>query len=100
MIQWIKDLFKPTKPGEGMIPISANDIEREYIYVGDGMMEEVIRRPEERRTTPERRSDTGYVDMQHLTYVSAGGYSSPSSHSNDGGSYDSGSCDSGGGSCD
>lgn len=57
MIKWLKSLFAPTKPGEGMIPISTQDVvkskEKEWVYVGDGMMEEVIR-PKE-------------TDMQYLT---------------------------------
>lgn len=41
MIKFIKDLFSPAQPHERMIPIE----EKEYIYMGDGMMEEVIRQP-------------------------------------------------------
>lgn len=40
MIKFIKNLFSPVQPHERMIPIE----EKEYIYMGDGMMEEVIRR--------------------------------------------------------
>lgn len=48
MFAKIKEWFAPAKPGEGMIPISSADIKeveeprREWIYMGDGMMEEVI----------------------------------------------------------
>lgn len=42
MIKFIKNLFKST-PGQGMVPIQAEPVEREYVYMGDGMMEEVIR---------------------------------------------------------
>lgn len=42
MIKFIKNLFSPAKPQERMIPIKE---EKEYIYMGDGMIEEVIRQP-------------------------------------------------------
>ena len=43
MISWLKNLFK-TKPGEGVVPVNVSDVKlREYVYMGDGMMEEVVK---------------------------------------------------------
>lgn len=46
MIKWLKDLFKDfftITPGEGVVPISPMDLPtvKEYVYMGDGTMEEV-----------------------------------------------------------
>lgn len=41
MIKFIKNLFSPAQPQEQMVPIKE---EKEYIYMGDGMIEEVVRR--------------------------------------------------------
>ncbi|UIS65541.1 hypothetical protein PP425_gp026 [Enterobacter phage vB_EclM_Q7622] len=41
MIKFIKNLFSPAQPQERMVPIKE---EKEYIYMGDGMIEEVVRR--------------------------------------------------------
>lgn len=42
MINWLKNLFAPRPVPEKMSFIKE---EREYVYVGDGMMEEVIKDP-------------------------------------------------------
>lgn len=39
MIQWLKNFFKTT-PGEGVVPIT---VQKEYVYMGDGTMEEVVK---------------------------------------------------------
>lgn len=41
MIKFIKNLFSPAQPQEQMVPIKE---EKEYIYMGYGMIEEVVRR--------------------------------------------------------
>lgn len=41
MIKFIKNLFSPAQPQERMVPVKE---EKEYIYMGDGMIEEVVRR--------------------------------------------------------
>lgn len=115
MINWLKNFFT-TKPGEGMIPISSKDIkfdvekevaeinaevedkmkeqeELEWIYMGDGMMEQVKRRKEFNTQTPVS-SRSSYSSSSSNDYVSSAViYNSISS--SDSSSYDSGSCDSG-----
>lgn len=104
MIRWLKNFFK-TKPGEGVIPISGP---KEYVYVGDGMMEEVLRRPEKagnvgvgalplnskklKEHLETRR--TSHIDTTPIVVAAA-----VSSWTGDS-SSDSGSCDSSSGSCD
>lgn len=72
MINFIKNMFKTT-PGQGMVPITVEkEPEREWIYMGDGMMEEVIRAnpsinaralsAEERRTSDIPRTRHHFVD--------------------------------------
>lgn len=125
MIKFIKNLFSPAQPHERMIPIE----EKEYIYMGDGMMEEVIRRGDPapkatagssaaalskaRNQNPNRTGtaptathyDRSYTDNTHMSMVAPAAviYSTPSYTPSTGG-YDPGysSCDSGfgGGSCD
>ena len=51
MIKWLKTLFTPAQPDDRLVPLSVKDDivpmqepkEKEYVYVGDGMMEEVVR---------------------------------------------------------
>ena len=125
MIKFIKDLFSPAQPHERMIPIE----EKEYIYMGDGMMEEVIRRGDpfpkatagssaaalskSRNQNPNRTGaaptathyDRSYTDNTHMSMIAPVTvlHSTPSYTPSTGG-YDPGysSCDSGssGGSCD
>lgn len=100
MINWLKNFFK-TKPQVGMIPIT----QREYVYVGDGMMEEVTRRPEKagnvgvgalplnskklKEHLEARR--TSNIDTTPIVVAAAvSSWTGDSSYS----SYDSGSCDS------
>ncbi|BBC78071.1 Hypothetical protein KNT65_gp023 [Escherichia phage EcS1] len=119
MIKWIKSLFE--EPKAQFLDLSDNTV-REYIYVGDGMIEEVTverkavkagnvgknARPFDTQAIRNRQEQRRYdndMNLVAMTHVSTGGYSSPShsssrSCSNDGGSYDSGSSDSGSGSCD
>lgn len=118
MISWLKNLFK-TKPGEGVVPVSIPDVKlREYVYMGDGMMEEV-RRPEKagnvgpgalplnskklKEHLDSRRSTshvdtTPHIDMTPIVVTAAAvsSWTGDSSYS----SYDSGSCDSSSSSCD
>ena len=114
MIQWLKNFFK-TKPGEGVVPIGPSDIKlREYVYMGDGMMEEVIRRPEKadnvgphasslnadelkarlEKLKDERAGRQNYIDTSPILVATA-----VSSWTGDS-SYSSGSCDSSSSSCD
>lgn len=100
MIQWLKNLFK-TAPGEGVVPISAL---KEYVYVGDGMMEEVIRPYQEVQTSEEevrirlkklneefKQRQSTELDTTPVVVASAvSSWTGDSSYS----SYDSGSCDS------
>lgn len=125
MIKFIKDLFSPAQPHERMVPIE----EKEYIYMGDGMMEEVIRRGDPfpkatagssaaalskaRNQNPNRTGaaptathyDRSYTDNTHMSMIAPVTvlHSTPSYTPSTGG-YDPGysSCDSGssGGSCD
>lgn len=125
MIKFIKDLFSPAQPHERMVPIE----EKEYIYIGDGMMEEVVRRGDPfpkatagssaaalskaRNQNPNRTGtaptathyDRSYTDNTHMSMISPVTvlHSTPSYTPSTGG-YDPGysSCDSGssGGSCD
>jgi hypothetical protein len=138
MINWLKKFFE-IKPGEGVVPISSKDAdeayakriqketEREWIYMGDGMMEEVIR-PATKAGEPKnsatvlkasglknhisnrnsgasaygsRTTNTTSIsstDIATMTLVYSA-YSSGSVSSDSGSSYDSGSCDSGSSSC-
>lgn len=126
MIKFIKNLFSPAQPHERMIPIE----EKEYIYMGDGMMEEVIRRGDPfpkatagssaaalskaRNQNPNRTGaaptathyDRSYTDNTHMSMVAPVTvlHSTPSYTPSTSGGYDPGysSCDSGssGGSCD
>ena len=112
MINWLKNLFK-TKPGEGVVPIAPSDVKlREYVYMGDGMMEEVIRQPEKagnvgtgalplnskklKEHLDARR--TSHIDTTSIVVTAAAvsSWTGDSSYS----SYDSGSCDSSSSSCD
>lgn len=112
MISWLKNLFK-TKPGEGVVPIALSDVKlREYVYMGDGMMEEVLRRPEKagnvgagalplnskklKEHLDARR--TSHIDTTSIVVTAAAvsSWTGDSSYS----SYDSGSCDSSSSSCD
>ncbi|UTY64263.1 hypothetical protein ENTB45_086 [Enterobacter phage Entb_45] len=125
MIKFIKNLFSPAQPHERMVPIE----EKEYIYMGDGMMEEVIRRGDPfpkstagssaaalskaRNQNPNRTGaaptathyDRSYTDNTHMSMIAPVTvlHSTPSYTPSTGG-YDPGysSCDSGssGGSCD
>lgn len=126
MIKFIKNLFSPAQPHERMIPIE----EKEYIYMGDGMMEEVVRRGDPlpkatagssaaalskaRNQNPNRTGaaptathyDRSYTDNTHMSMVAPVTvlHSTPSYTPSTSGGYDPGysSCDSGssGGSCD
>ncbi|QHR70780.1 hypothetical protein [Escherichia phage CLB_P2] len=105
MIRWLKNFFK-TKPGEGMVPISGP---KEYVYMGDGMMEEVIRQPEKagnvgvgalplnskklKEHLETRR--TNHIDTTPIMVAAA-----VSSWTGDSSYSDSGSCDSSSSSCD
>lgn len=105
MIRWLKNFFK-TKPGEGVVPISDP---KEYVYVGDGMMEEVIRQPEKagnvgpgalplnskkfKEHLEARR--TSHIDTTPIMVAAA-----VSSWTGDSSYSDSGSCDSSSSSCD
>ncbi|QAY00052.1 hypothetical protein EcWhh1_119 [Escherichia phage EcWhh-1] len=111
MIQWLKNFFKTT-PGEGVVPISGP---KEYVYVGDGMMEEVIRQPEKagnvgshasslnadelkarlEKLKDERAQRQNYIDTTPIVVAAA-----VSSWTGDSSYSDSGSCDSSSGSCD
>lgn len=125
MIKFIKDLFSPAQPHERMVPIE----EKEYIYIGDGMMEEVVRRGDPfpkatagssaaalskaRNQNPNRTGtaptathyDRSYTDNTHMSMIAPVTvlHSTPSYTPSTGG-YDPGysSCDSGSGgsSCD
>ncbi|UGL59870.1 hypothetical protein PP428_gp054 [Escherichia phage vB_EcoM_RZ] len=113
MISWLKNLFK-TKPGEGVVPVSLPDVKlREYVYMGDGMMEEVVKskskdlystmseedlqkrltRLQEQRTQAQSSIDTASIVV---TAAAVSSWTGDSSYS----SYDSGSCDSSSSSCD
>ncbi|QAU03729.1 hypothetical protein [Escherichia phage AnYang] len=105
MIRWLKNFFK-TKPGEGMVPISGP---KEYVYVGDGMMEEVTRQPEKagnvgpgalplnskkfKEHLEARR--TSHIDTTPIMVAAA-----VSSWTGDSSYSDSGSCGSSSSSCD
>jgi hypothetical protein len=105
MFKWLKELFTST-PGQGMVPIDAPAPKKEYIYMGDGMMEEVIVTPEsqqkieqlnkrlEQMRLNEQRSRS---DLDTSTIVTTAVVAS--SWSGDS-SYDSGSCGSSSSSCD
>lgn len=113
MISWLKNLFK-TKPGEGVVPVSLPDVKlREYVYMGDGMMEEVVKskskdlystiseedlqkrltRLQEQRAQVQSSIDTASIVG---TAAAVSSWTGDSSYS----SYDSGSCDSSSSSCD
>lgn len=116
MINFIKNMFKPSKEGY-MIPITVEkEPEREWVYIGDGMMEEVIRakpgpnaqplstqslktRLEERRTSDIPRHQHHFVDTMPIgatvaTSVYAGtSYDSPSYSGSSDCSVSSPSCD-------
>lgn len=113
MISWLKNLFK-TKPGEGVVPVSLPDVKlREYVYMGDGMMEEVVKskskdlystmseedlqkrltRLQEQRAQAQSSIDTTSIVV---TAAAVSSWTGDSSYS----SYDSGSCDSSSSSCD
>lgn len=126
MIKFIKNLFSPAQPHERMIPIE----EKEYIYMGDGMIEEVVRRGDPlpkatagssamalskaRNQNPNRTGtaptathyDRSYTDNTHMSMIAPVTvlHSTPSYTPSTSGGYDPGysSCDSGssGGSCD
>lgn len=126
MIKFIKNLFSPAQPHERMVPIE----EKEYIYMGDGMMEEVVRRGDPfpkatagssaealskaRNQNPNRTGtaptathyDRSYTDNTHMSMIAPVTvlHSTPSYTPSTSGGYDPGysSCDSGssGGSCD
>lgn len=110
MINWLKNLFK-TKPGEGVVPIAPSDVKlREYVYMGDGMMEEVTPRRKEAQLSEEevksrpkklneeyRQRQSAGLDMTPIVVAATvSSWTGDSSYS----SYDSGSCDSSSSSCD
>ena len=127
MIKFIKNLFSPAQPQERMVPIKE---EKEYIYMGDGMIEEVVRRGDPfpkaspgssamalskaRNQNPNRTGaaptathyDRSYTDNTHMSMIAPAVivHSTPSYTPSTSGGYDPGysSCDSGssGGSCD
>lgn len=113
MINWLKNLFK-TKPNEGVVPVSLSDVKlQEYVYMGDGMMEEVVKskskdlystmseedlqkrltRLQEQRAQAQSSIDTASIAV---TAAAVSSWTGDSSYS----SYDSGSCDSSSSSCD
>lgn len=125
MINWFKKLFAPTKPSEGMVPISSEDLDRikanqefdelvkdikerdeihdpffaggkEWVYIGDGMVEEVIRQPKVKPLNESRLNERRSPGYDTPTYIHTPSYSNDS--------YDTGgysSCDSGSsGGCD
>lgn len=110
MIQWLKNFFKIT-PGEGPVPISPSDVKlREYVYMGDGTMEEVIRQSEKAGNVGvgalplnskklkehlDARRSTSHIDTTPIVVAAA-----VSSWTGDSSYSDSGSCDSSSGSCD
>lgn len=110
MIQWLKNFFKTT-PGEGVVPVSLPDVKlKEYVYMGDGTMEEVCRPYQEVQLSEEevkirlkklneeysQKQSTG-LDMTPIVVAAAvSSWTGDSSYS----SYDSGSCDSSSSSCD
>lgn len=127
MIKFIKNLFSPAQPQEQMVPIKE---EKEYIYMGYGMIEEVVRRGDPfpkatagssaaalsatRNKNPNRTGaaptathyDRSYTDNTHMSMIAPVTvlHSTPSYTPSTSGGYDPGysSCDSGssGGSCD
>lgn len=110
MIQWLKNFFKIT-PGEGPVPISPSDVKlREYVYMGDGTMEEVIRQSEKAGNVGvgalplnskklkehlDARRSTSHIDTTPIVVAAA-----VSSWTGDSSYSGSGSCDSSSGSCD
>ena len=117
MISWLKNLFK-TKPGEGVVPVNVPDVKlREYVYMGDGMMEEVVKskskdlystiseedlqkrltRLQEQRAQAQAQAQSS-IDTTSIVVTTAAvsSWTGDSSYS----SYDSGSCDSSSSSCD
>lgn len=117
MISWLKNLFK-TKPNEGVVPVSLPDVKlREYTYMGDGMMEEVVKskskdlystmseedlqkrltRLQEQRAQAQAQAQSS-IDTTSIVVTAAAvsSWTGDSSYS----SYDSGSCDSSSSSCD
>ncbi|QBP35637.1 hypothetical protein [Phage NC-G] len=105
MFKWLKELFAST-PGQGMVPIEAPP-KKEYTYMGDGMMEEVIVTPEAQQRIEQvnKRLAQSRLDEQRsrsnldastivTTAVVASSWTGDSSYS------DSGSCDSSSSSCD
>ncbi|ABX11048.1 Mrh.1 hypothetical protein [Escherichia phage JS98] len=115
MIRWLKNFFK-IRPGEGAVPIRPSDVKlREYVYMGDGMMEEVIRQPEKagnvgshasslnadelkarlEKLKDERAQRQNYIDTTPIVVAAA-----VSSWTGDSSYSDSGSCDSSSSSCD
>lgn len=119
MISWLKNLFK-TKPNEGVVPVSPPDVKlREYAYMGDGMMEEVVKskskdlystmseedlqkrltRLQEQRAQAQAQAQAqSSIDTTSIVVTAAAvsSWTGDSSYS----SYDSGSCDSSSSSCD
>lgn len=114
MIQWLKNLFK-SKPSERMVPIAPSECVfhrggKEYIYMGDGTMEEVIRQSEKAGNVGvgalplnskklkehlDARRSTSHIDTTPIVVAAA-----VSSWTGDSSYSDSGSCDSSSGSCD
>lgn len=82
MLTMLKKLFA-VKPGEGMMPIPDTH-EKSWEYIGDGMMEEVVRQK------TKQVNASGSSDYNH-SYVSSWSGDSGSSYSDC--SSDSGSCD-------
>lgn len=111
MISWLKNLFK-TKPNEGVVPVSLPDVKlREYVYMGDGMMEEVVKSKskdlystmseedlQKRLTRLQEQRAQSSIDTTSIVVTAAAvsSWTGDSSYS----SYDSGSCDSSSSSCD
>lgn len=105
MINWLKNFFKTT-PGEGVVPITQKD----YIYMGDGTMEEVRHQDQEVLTSEEevrirlKKLNEEFKQRQSIELdttpiavaVAVSSWTGDSSYS----SYDSGSCDSSSSSCD
>lgn len=109
MFTWVKEFFSTKTPGSSgsMLPVT-HKATKEYVYMGDGMMEEVITRSPvtlypaaASRTTPKATSKSRNISSTSSSVA----MTAPivTAHSYDSGSsYDSSSCDSGGssGGCD
>ncbi|UPW39371.1 hypothetical protein ESCO47_00135 [Escherichia phage vB_EcoM_ESCO47] len=113
MFKWFKELFAST-PGQGMVPIDTHAPKKEYIYAGDGMMEEVVCPAEKadnvgqvasslnaselksqlEKLKEERSQRQTYIDAAAITTVaSVSSWSGDSCSSSSDCSSSSGSCD-------